>query len=420
MPSFQTTPGTRDILPPDAARWRGFVEKFASVVSLAGFQHIVLPMFEDLGVFQRLGDATDVVTKEMYDFVDKGGRHVALRPEQTAGVCRSYAQHRPTAPWKVWYGGPNFRYERAQHGRYRQFDQVGVEALGSDDPLLDVEVIALAVEFFQGLGLRNVVLHINSLGDSGDRSRYVDALAQYFEGHLADLSPESVATLQRNPLRVLDSKRENEQSVVSQAPSISSFLSDEAASHFAQVKQGLDALGISYVVNERLVRGLDYYCRTTFEFQSTALESAQTAVGGGGRYDGLVEDLGGPATPGIGFAIGLDRTLLACDAENVFAHPSTRADVFVIDTTGGMQALQLCQQFRNVGLSSERTYGARVMKAQMKAADKSGASFAVIIGTDELSQGVATVKSMVDGHQEEISLESVVGHVAAQIGKVIS
>ena len=162
MPSFQTTPGTRDILPPDAARWRGFVEKFASVVSLAGFQHIVLPMFEDLGVFQRLGDATDVVTKEMYDFVDKGGRHVALRPEQTAGVCRSYAQHRPTAPWKVWYGGPNFRYERAQHGRYRQFDQVGVEALGSDDPLLDVEVIALAVEFFHCLGLRNVVLHINS------------------------------------------------------------------------------------------------------------------------------------------------------------------------------------------------------------------------------------------------------------------
>jgi histidyl-tRNA synthetase len=408
VPSFQTTPGTRDILPPDAARWRAFVESFDSVVSLAGFQHIVVPMFEDLGVFQRLGDATDVVTKEMYDFVDKGGRHVALRPEQTAGVCRSYAQHRPTSPWKVWYGGPNFRYERAQHGRYRQFDQVGVEALGSDDPLLDVEVIALAVEFFHGLGLRNVVLHINSLGDSGDRSRYVDALAQYFESHIEQLSPESVATLQRNPLRVLDSKRENEQAVVSQAPSISGYLSDEAASHFAQVKQGLDALGISYVVNERLVRGLDYYCRTTFEFQSTALESAQTAVGGGGRYDGLVEDLGGPATPGIGFAIGLDRTLLACDAENVFP------------TTGGMQALQLCQQFRNAGLTSERTYGARAMKAQMKAADKAGASFAVIIGTDELSQGVATVKSMVDGNQEEIPLESVVQHVAAQLGKVNS
>ena len=195
MPSFQTTPGTRDILPPDAARWRAFVENFASVVSLAGFQHIVVPMFEDLGVFQRLGDATDVVTKEMYDFVDKGGRHVALRPEQTAGVCRSYAQHRPTSPWKVWYGGPNFRYERAQHGRYRQFDQVGVEALGSDDPLLDVEVIALAVEFFHGLGLRNVVLNINSLGDSGDRAQYVDALAKYFQSHIENLSPESVATL---------------------------------------------------------------------------------------------------------------------------------------------------------------------------------------------------------------------------------
>ena len=420
MPSFQTTPGTRDILPPDAARWRSFVEEFDAVVSLAGFQHIVIPMFEDLGVFQRLGDATDVVTKEMYDFVDKGGRHVALRPEQTAGVCRAFAQHRPLPPWKVWYSGPNFRYERAQHGRYRQFDQVGVEALGSDDPLLDVEVIALAVEFFQNLGLRNVVLNINSLGDSGDRARYVEALSQYFQGRISELSPESVATLERNPLRVLDSKRESEQAVVAQAPSISGFLSDEASSHFAQVKQGLDALGIAYVVNERLVRGLDYYCRTTFEFQSTALESAQTAVGGGGRYDGLVEDLGGPATPGIGFAIGLDRTLLACDAEQVFPHPSTKADVFVIDTTGGMQALQLCQQFRTAGFASERAYGGRAMKAQMKAADKSGATYAVIIGTDELSQGIATVKSMVDGHQEEISLDAVVEHVAAQLGKVNS
>ena len=420
MPSFQTTPGTRDILPPDAARWRSFVEEFDAVVSLAGFQHIVVPMFEDLGVFQRLGDATDVVTKEMYDFVDKGGRHVALRPEQTAGVCRSFAQHRPLPPWKVWYSGPNFRYERAQHGRYRQFDQVGVEALGSDDPLLDVEVIALAVDFFRNLGLRNVVLNINSLGDSGDRARYVEALSQYFQGRISELSPESVATLERNPLRVLDSKRESEQAVVAQAPSISGFLSDEAASHFAQVKQGLDALDIAYVVNERLVRGLDYYCRTTFEFQSTALESAQTAVGGGGRYDGLVEDLGGPATPGIGFAIGLDRTLLACDAEQVFPHPSTKADVFVIDTTGGMQALQLCQQFRTAGFASDRAYGGRAMKAQMKAADKSGATYAVIIGTDELSQGVATVKSMVDGQQEEISLDAVVQHVAAQLGKVNS
>lgn len=420
MPSFQTTPGTRDILPPDAARWRSFVEEFDAVVSLAGFQHIVVPMFEDLGVFQRLGDATDVVTKEMYDFVDKGGRHVALRPEQTAGVCRSFAQHRPLSPWKVWYSGPNFRYERAQHGRYRQFDQVGVEALGSDDPLLDVEVIALAVDFFQKLGLRNVVLNINSLGDSGDRARYVEALSQYFQARIGELSPESVATLERNPLRVLDSKRDSEQAVVAQAPLISGYHSEEAASHFAQVKQGLDALGIAYVVNERLVRGLDYYCRTTFEFQSTALESAQTAVGGGGRYDGLVEDLGGPATPGIGFAIGLDRTLLACDAEQVFPHPSTKADVFVIDTTGGLQALQLCQQFRIAGFASERAYGGRAMKAQMKAADKSGATYAVIIGTDELSQGVATVKSMVDGDQEEIPLDAVVEHVAAQLRKVSS
>ncbi|MFM8388412.1 MAG: ATP phosphoribosyltransferase regulatory subunit, partial [Actinomycetota bacterium] len=180
MPAFQTTPGTRDILPPDASRWRAFVDVFASVVERAGYEQIILPMFEDLGVFQRLGDATDVVTKEMYDFVDKGGRHIALRPEQTAGVCRAFVQHHPIVPWKVWYSGPNFRYEKAQQGRYRQFDQVGVEVLGIDDPQLDVEVIALAHEFYRALGLRNVVLHLNSLGDTGDRARYVEALAAYF------------------------------------------------------------------------------------------------------------------------------------------------------------------------------------------------------------------------------------------------
>ena len=408
MPEFQTTPGTRDILAPDAARWRAFVDTFAGIVERAGFEQIILPMFEDLGVFLRLGDATDVVTKEMYDFVDKGGRHIALRPEQTAGACRAYVQHHPVPPWKVWYAGPNFRYEKAQHGRYRQFDQVGIEVLGVDDPMLDVEVIALAHEFFRTLGLRDVTLHLNSLGDAGDRDRYVEALSAYFSAHTAELSEESRATLVRNPLRVLDSKRPHEQDLIREAPSITRFLSEAAAEHFAMVQQGLALLNIDFTVNDRLVRGLDYYRRTTFEFSSGALDAAQTAVGGGGRYDGLVEDLGGAPTPGIGFAIGLDRTLLACDAEAVFVAPSQAADVFVVDTTDGRAALTLSAGLRGAGLKVERAYGAKSMKSQMKSANKSGAEVAVIIGEDELARGVATVRPMNGGEQSETPLGQVV------------
>lgn len=417
MPAFQTTPGTRDILPPDASRWRAFVDVFAAVVERAGYEQIILPMFEDLGVFQRLGDATDVVTKEMYDFVDKGGRHIALRPEQTAGVCRSFVQHHPNVPWKVWYAGPNFRYEKAQQGRYRQFDQVGLEVLGVDDPLLDVEVISLAHSFYRDLGLRNVELHVNSLGDTGDRSRYVEALAAYFRAHEVELSQESRATLARNPLRVLDSKRAEDREVVAQAPSISEFFSPEAAAHFAAVQEGLALLGIDFVINDRLVRGLDYYRSTTFEFVSTALDAAQTAVGGGGRYDGLVEDLGGGPTPGIGFAIGVDRTLLACDAESAFPAPEVAADVFVVDTTGGRTALRLAAQLREVGLRAERAYGAKSMKSQMKTANKSRAVVAVIIGEDELARGVATVRPMDGGDQSEYPLDAVVATVADIVKK---
>ena len=417
MPAFQTTPGTRDILPRDAARWRAFVDIFASVVERAGYEQIILPMFEDLGVFQRLGDATDVVTKEMYDFIDKGGRHIALRPEQTAGVCRAFVQHHPNVPWKVWYAGPNFRYEKAQQGRYRQFDQVGIEVLGVDDPLLDVEVISLAHSFYRDLGMRNVELHVNSLGDTGDRARYVEALAAYFHSHELELSQESRATLARNPLRVLDSKRAEDREVVAQAPSISEFFSPEAAAHFAAVQEGLALLGIDFVVNDRLVRGLDYYRSTTFEFVSTAIDAAQTAVGGGGRYDGLVEDLGGDPTPGIGFAIGVDRTLLACDAESAFPAPDGAADVFVVDTTGGRTALRLAAQLREAGLRAERAYGAKSMKSQMKTANKSRAVVAVIIGEDELARGVATVRPMDGGEQSECPLDAVVATVADIVKK---
>ena len=417
MPTFQTSPGTRDILPPHAGRWREFTRVFADTVESAGYECVIPPMFEDLGVFLRLGDATDVVTKEMYDFEDKGGRRVALRPEHTASICRAFAQHKPPVPWKVWYSGSNFRYEKAQAGRYRQFDQVGIEVLGPDDPLLDVEVMSLAWRFYERLGLRNVVLMVNSLGDPGDRSAYVDALRAHLESHAGDLSEESRATLARNPLRVLDSKRPQDAPVIAAAPTIESFLSGPARTHFDAVLHGLSTLGIPHVVSTGLVRGLDYYQRTVFEFVSGSLDSAQTAIGGGGRYDGLVQDLGGPSTPGVGFALGVDRTLLACDAESVFAPVPPRVDVFVVDVVDGTAALRICDELRNQGFCAERAFDGRSMKSQMKAADRSGATLAVIIGSDEAVSGNCTLRNLSTSDQSIIPQSEIVAHVAATVGQ---
>jgi histidyl-tRNA synthetase len=386
----------RDILPPESARWRRFVDTFAQVVERAGYGQVLPPLMEDLGVFQRIGDATDVVTKEMYDFVDKGGRHVALRPELTASVCRAFAQHRPATPWKVWYAGSMFRYERAQRGRYRQFDQVGIEVLGADDPYLDAEVIALGWEFYAALGLRQVTLRLNSLGEPDDRARYTSALAGHFAANLEALSEQSRATLQKNPLRVLDSKRPEDAELIAAAPAISAFYSDDAAAHFESVCSGLRRLDVPFVLDPGLVRGLDYYRRTTFEYQGGTLGSAQNALGGGGRYDGLVEALGGPATDGVGFALGVDRTLLACDDEGVFAAPHTSVDVFVLDTTGGAEALAITTELRAAGVRVDRAFEQRSMKSQMKSADRSGAAIAVIIGADELAAGTATVRFLRD------------------------
>ena len=394
VPEFQTSPGMRDILPPESARWRAFVRVFADTVGAAGYGQVIPPLLEDLGVFKRVGEATDVVTKEMYDFVDKGDRHVALRPEQTASVCRAFVQHNPVTPWKVWYAGPNFRYEKPQRGRYRQFDQVGIEVLGADDPFLDVEVIALGWRFYEALGLTRVRLLLNSLGEPDDRARYVEALTAYFTTNLDALSEQSRETLQKNPLRVLDSKRPEDAPVVAGAPRIAEFYSEAAAEHFAAVQQGLTALGIPFTIDDKLVRGLDYYRRTTFEFQGLTLDSAQNAIGGGGRYDGLVEDLGGKPTPGIGFALGLDRTLLACDDESVFGAPDSAVDVFVVDTVGGLEALTITHELRAAGISADRAYENRSMKSQFKVSDRSGAAFVVIVGSDELAQGVVQVRPL--------------------------
>ena len=394
MPEFQHSPGMRDILPPESGRWRRFQAVFAEVAEAAGYGEIMPPLMEDIGVFQRVGEHTDVVTKEMYDFIDKGERHIALRPEQTASVCRAFAQHHPLTPWKVYYAGPNFRYEKPQRGRYRQFDQVGIEVLGADDPYLDVEVIALAWEFYKRLGLQQVTLLLNSLGEPQDRANYTAVLKDYFEQNIDALSPESRTTLAKNPLRVLDSKRAGDAAVLTGAPHIAKFYSAEAAAHFEFVQQGLTDLGIPFTLDTSLVRGLDYYRRTTFEFQGGTLDSAQNALGGGGRYDGLVESLGGPPTHGIGFALGLDRTLLACDDEGVFAAEQAVVDVFVVDTVGGREALRITAELRAAGFSADRAYENRSMKSQMKGADRSGAPIAIIVGSNEVEAGVVTLRPL--------------------------
>jgi histidyl-tRNA synthetase len=383
----------RDVLAPESARWRRVAAVFADVVESAGYQQIIPPIMEDLGVFTRIGEATDVVTKEMYDFVDKGDRHVALRPEQTASVCRAFVEHRPVTPWKAWYSGPNFRYEKPQRGRYRQFDQVGIEVLGVDDPHLDVEVIALGWEFYRRLGLQQVQLVVNSLGEPDDRARYIESLRAHFDA-AEGLSEQSRITLGKNPLRVLDSKRSQDAPIIAAAPTIAEFWSDGARTQLEAVQRGLDVLGIPFTVEMKLVRGLDYYRHTTFEYVGATLESAQNALGGGGRYDGLVEALGGPATPGIGFALGVERALIACDDEGVFAAPDPSVDVFVIDTTGGEHALRITTELRAAGMSADRAYEQRSMKAQIKAADRSGAEYAVIVGTNELDEGVAVVRPL--------------------------
>ena len=413
---FRAPKGTRDILWPDSARWRALVDVFADVAGSAGYLEVIPPMFEHVEVFQRLGEATDVVRKEMYSFEDKGGRTMALRPEQTASVVRAFAEHRPPVPWKAWYAGPNFRYERAQKGRFRQFDQVGVEALGPEDAHLDAEVIALAWRFYERLGLRRVTLLVNSLGSTDDRQRYVAALRTHFEAHLDALSGESRATLDTNPLRVLDSRREADADLVAAAPNMADHLGDKSATHFSQVTDALGALGVPFTVAPRLVRGLDYYVRTTFEFAAEALDAAQNAVGGGGRYDGLAEDLGAPPTPGVGFALGVDRTLLACDAEGVFEAPSAAVDVFVVDTTGGNLAVVLTDRIRAAGLRADRSWDDRSMKAQMKAADRSGAALAVIVGDDERDAGTVTVRDLRgDDGQEAVALDSMIDTLRARL-----
>jgi histidyl-tRNA synthetase len=405
--TFRAPIGTQDVLPPASARWQALIATFARVTERFGYGLVHGPLFEDLGVFQRLGVGTDVVRKEMYDFRDKGDRHLALRPEATASMVRAFVQHRPPTPWKVWCVTPVFRYERPQAGRLRQHHQVDVEAIGVADPDIDVEIIALGAAYLDALGLRRCRLVLNTMGTPADRVAYANTLTPWLRERAADLAPADREKVETHPLRVLDSKRPQTAAVVDDAPRIADVLDDASRQHFERVQEGLRAAGIPFEIDPGLVRGLDYYTHTLFEFQSAALDTAQSTVIGGGRYDGLVEQLGGSPTPGIGFGSGVERMLLACDAEGVFDEPPPALDAFVVDATDGRTARDITQELRSAGLRVDRAFGGRSMKSQMKAAGRSGARVAVIVGDQEVGDATATVRDLAQGEQQVVPRDKV-------------
>jgi histidyl-tRNA synthetase len=409
--AYRTPKGTHDVIPPQSARWVELVRVFVDRASRFGYELIVTPVFEHAEVFDRLGESTDVLSKEMYEFTDRGGRRLALRPEGTAPVVRAYVQHKKHGPWKVWYLAPLFRYERPQKGRYRQHWQLGIEALGLDDPDVDVEVIAFAHGLLRELGvLEGAQLLLNSMGDRESRDEYVGVLRDYLLAHGEKLGSEFRERVEANPLRILDSKREDWQDVIERAPQLTEHLSDTSREHFEQVQRGLDALGIQYELAPRLVRGFDYYTSTTFEFVSDALDAAQNAVLGGGRYDNLAEEMGGPPTPGIGFGMGIERMLIVADALGGLPPSETRLDAFVVDgLTRGREALTLTEDLREAGLRVDRAYGNRSVSAQWKAAERARAAFGVMLAPDEFSRGTVAAKHLRTGKQVEVPREHLIG-----------
>jgi histidyl-tRNA synthetase len=411
--SFQAPTGTRDILPPESARWSYLIGEFASLASRAGYGLLISPMFEDAGVFRRgVGEDSDVVMKQMYEFKDKGNRSLALRPEGTASVVRAFSQHHPQVPWKVWYATPAFRYERPQKGRYRQHHQLGAEALGSPDPDLDVEIIALLDGFLRHLGLQKIELRVNSMGDDECLPSYKEALSSFLRLRAHELCEEHQTRFQVNPLRVLDCKKPECLAVRNDAPRLADAWCEACSAHFARVLKGLDALNIQWRQDEYLVRGLDYYTRTTFEFSSHVLDAAQDAVGGGGRYNGLAAALGAPDTPGIGFGSGIERILAACDAEGVLGDVVCGPEVFVVDLTGGGFALGLTSELRRAGIRADRGFDNRSAKAQLRQADRSGARLAVIVGSSEAEKELVTLRELrgSEPHRQETFPRAAVVH----------
>ncbi len=414
---FQRPKGTADILPEEAKKWAYIEETARMLFTNYRYHEIRTPMFENFEVFSRTsGDTSDVVTKEMYDFMDKGDRHISLRPEGTAGVVRSFVENKLygpefSKPYKVFYMGSMFRYERPQSGRLREFHQIGVEAFGSDAPELDVEVIDMGMNLLQKFGLKDLKLVINTLGDKETRENYRQALIDYLEPHFDELSEDSKNRLHKNPLRVLDSKDKNDQKFVADAPSILDFLSPESQAHFDKVKKLLEALHIPFTVDPSMVRGLDYYNHTIFEIMvnSKSLGEGYTTICAGGRYNGLVEELGGPEVSGVGFGLGIERLILLMDSQNVKLPILDNLDVYVVgigeETT--YETSQIAKALRSNGFSVDRDYLDKKPKAQFKTANKLGATYTITIGERELEQETVNVKSMLDGNEVSVPLNEV-------------
>jgi histidyl-tRNA synthetase len=413
MAELQPPRGTLDVLPPRGDWLAGLYDEAHGAAELFGFRYVETPTFEHTELFARTsGETSDVVTKEMYTFEDKGGRSLTLRPEATASVVRAYLDHAhdlPT-PFKAYYVGSQFRHGRPQAGRLREFRQFGVEVIGAEAPAADVEVIALSARYLHDRGLRRMALRLNSIGDDVCRPAYRKRLIAYLEPHEAELDEDCRTRLRTNPLRVLDCKVDGTKDFVLAAPVISDFLCDACSAHFAEVRSALDDAGIAYEHDPRLVRGLDYYTRTAFEFVSGALPAAQATCSAGGRYDGLAELLGGRSTPGVGFAMGLDRVLIAMEEEGAPLSPERGPACFVVAVgeAAGDQARRLVVELRDAGLAAATAFEERPLKAQLRMADRAGARLVAIVGDRELAEDAVTLRRLVDGVQKSVPRDAVV------------
>ncbi|MCE2082723.1 histidine--tRNA ligase [Streptococcus thermophilus] len=416
---LQKPKGTQDILPGDSAKWQ-YVENVArETFKKYNYGEIRTPMFEHYEVISRsVGDTTDIVTKEMYDFHDKGDRHITLRPEGTAPVVRSYVENKLFAPEvqkpvKVYYIGSMFRYERPQAGRLREFHQLGVECFGSKNPATDVETIAMAYQLFNTLGIKDVTLHLNSLGNTNSRLAYRQALIDYLTPMRESLSKDSQRRLEENPLRVLDSKEKEDKVAVENAPSILDYLDEESQTHFDEVRAMLDSLNIPYVIDTNMVRGLDYYNHTIFEFITT-IDKSELTICAGGRYDGLVEYFGGPETAGFGFGLGLERLLLVLDKQGIKLPVEESLDVYIAVLGSGAngKALELVQSIRYQGFKAERDYLGRKIKAQFKSADTFKAKTVITLGESEVESGVVKVKNNATREEVTVSFEELTTNFA--------
>lgn len=415
---FQAPKGVPEYYPPESEAFTAVRRGLARPAELAGYGYIELPVFEDTNLFVRgMGESTDVVSKEMYTFEDRGGRSLTLRPEGTAGVMRSVIEHgmdRAALPVKLWYYGQFFRAERPQHGRYRQLQQVGVEAIGVDDPALDAEVVAMADAAFRGIGLRDYVLMLTSLGCSGCRPAYRATLVEFLDG--LDLDDATKERARLNPLRVLDDKRSAVQAQLVSAPVQVQHLCPECSVHYDRVREYLSSLGVAWQEAPRLVRGLDYYTRTTFEFQHAGL-GAQSGIGGGGRYDGLMAELGGQPLSGIGYGLGVDRAYLACQTEAVAIGAKSRCDVFLVPVGEAAKdrLVALAGQLRSAGIRTDLAYGDRGLKGAMKLADRSKARFALVLGDRDIADGTIGLKHMASGEQHQVALAGIVDTVKEKL-----